>query len=35
VVQVFWLTDAQALARKTRRHARAAFWKRFSPNWGG
>ena len=31
VVQVFWLTDAEALARKTKRHARTAFWKRFSP----
>jgi hypothetical protein len=30
VVQVFWLTDAEALARKTKRHARTAFWKRFS-----
>jgi len=30
VVQVFWLTDEDALARKTRRHARTAFWKRFS-----
>jgi hypothetical protein len=29
VVQIFWLKDPDALARKTRRHARTAFWKRF------
>lgn len=33
VVQVFWLKDADALARKTRRHANTAFWKQFS-RWG-
>jgi hypothetical protein len=34
VVQVFWLRDADALARKTRRHARTAFWKIFSKKVG-